>query len=208
MDYSQYYVVPAAERAAVAKLFEPHRIIDDGKFLIVVSDDHKLAGKLNVALDFHNDEWSAWGFTLYAKGKQIAHGLFGENDESGVSLEDNCLEGDLDVAAKLLGADAAKLRKMIEVAVPDVEKFIKAVGFGRYSITPFELDSDHPTEKKALFDPEHFAMEDGVARKRAAKKPAKKKPAKKKPAKKKPAKKKPAKKKPAKKKPAKKARRR
>src|SRR5688500_5130975 len=89
MDYSMYYVVPTAHRASVTKLFEEHRVIDDGKFLIVISDDEKALMKLDVVLDFHNDEWSAWGFTLLAKGKQIAHGLFGENAESGVSYEDN-----------------------------------------------------------------------------------------------------------------------
>ncbi len=178
MDYSEYYVVPKAGRAAVKKLFESHRIIDDGKFLVVISDDEKRAAKLDVALQFHNDEWSAWGFTLYAKGKTIANGLFGENEESGVSLDDNCLDGDLDLAAKLLGVDAKKLRKVVEASDPDVEKFIKVVGFGRYSITPYELDSDQPKEKKALFDPEHFVMENGVAKKRTAKpKPKKNKKA-------------------------------
>jgi hypothetical protein len=176
MDYSEYFVVPAADRRAVGKLFEPHRIIDDGKFVIVVSNDGKLAGKLNIALEFHNDEWSAWGFTLYAAGKRVAHGLFGENDESGVSLEDNCLEGDIDRAAKLLAVDKTKLRKVLEAGDPDVEKFMKVVGFGRYSITPYELDSASPTQKKALFDPEHFTIEDGVPKKRVPKKPVAKKP--------------------------------
>jgi len=45
---------------------------------------------------------------------------------------------------------------------------MKVVGFGRYSITPYELDSDQPKEKKALFDPEHFMIEDGIAKKRPA----------------------------------------
>ena len=84
MDYSQYYVVPVAQRAAVKKLFEPHRIIDEKKFVIVVTDDDKRAKKLDVALAFNNDEWPAWGFTLYAKGKEVATDLFGENSESGV----------------------------------------------------------------------------------------------------------------------------
>ena len=176
MDYSEYYVVPVAQRAAVAKLFEKHRIIEEDKFVIVISDDAKRAAKLDVALAFNNDEWSAWGFTLYRKGKPVANGVFGENAESGVSLEDNCLEGDLDEAAKLLDVDAKKLRKVVEAAEPDVEKFVKVVGFGRYSITPYELDSEHPKEKKAVFDPEHFMMEDGVAKKREPKKPTKKKP--------------------------------
>ena len=183
MDYSQYYVVPIAHKAAVATLFEAHRLIAEKKFVIVITDDDKKAKKLDVALAFNNDEWSAWGFTLFAKGKQIATGLFGENAESGVSLEDNCLEGDLDAAAKLLGADAKKLRAVVEAEEPDVEKFMKVVGFGRYSITPYELDSETPKEKKALFDPEHFMMEDGVAKKRPAaskKNAGKKKPAKKK----------------------------
>ena len=170
MDYSQYYVVPVAHRAAVAKLFEKHRIIEEKKFLIVISDDDKRAAKIDVALAFNNDEWSAWGFTLYKKGKTVANGLFGENCESGVSLEDNCLEGDLDEAAKLLGVDVKKLRKVLEDEDPDVEKFMKVVGFGRYSITPYELDSETPKMKKALFDPEHFYVdEDGVARKREPK---------------------------------------
>jgi hypothetical protein len=182
MDYSQYYVVPVAHRAAVKKLFEPHRLIDEKKFVIVISDDDKRAKKLAVALAFNNDEWSAWGFTLFAQGKEIATGLFGENEESGVSLEDNCLEGDLDKAAKLLGVDPKKFRKVVEAADPDVEKFMKVVGFGRYSITPYELDSETPKEKKALFDPEHFYIdEDGVAKKRPApKQKAKAKPKKKK----------------------------
>jgi hypothetical protein len=50
------------------------------------------------------------------------------------------------------------------------------VGFGRYSITPYELDSASPTQKKALFDPEHFTIEDGVPKKRVPKKPVAKKP--------------------------------
>jgi len=179
VDYSQYYVVPVAHRKAAAKLFEEHRLIDEKKFVIVITDDDKKAAKLDVAMAFNNDEWSAWGFTLYAKGKRIATGLFGENAESGVSLEDNCLEGDLDAAAKLLNVDAKKLRKVVEADDPDVEKFMKVVGFGRYSITPYELDSETPKEKKALFDPEHFYIdEDGVAKKREPKK-TKKKPAKK-----------------------------
>ena len=182
MDYSQYYVVPVAHRAAVAKLFEKHRIIEEKKFLIVISDDDKKAAKLDVALAFNNDEWSAWGFTLFVKGKTIANGLFGENEESGVSLDDNCLEGDLDEAARLLKVDAKKLRNVVEAEGPDVEKFMEVVGFGRYSITPYELDSETPKEKKALFDPEHFMMEDGVAKKRPQpKKSKKKKPAKAKP---------------------------
>jgi hypothetical protein len=177
MDYSEYYVVPIAHRNAVAKIFEKHRLIDEDKFVIVISDKHKLFTKLPVALAFNNDEWSAWGFTLYVKGKPVAKGLFGENDESGVSLEDNCLEGDLDQAAKLLGVDPKKFRKTVEAAEPDVEKFLKVVGFGRYSVTPYELDHSPPKEKLALFDPEHFYVdEDGVAQKREPKKkPTKKK---------------------------------
>ncbi len=170
MDFSQYYVVPIAHRAAVAKLFEAHRIIEEDKFVIVIiSDDDKRVAKLDVALAFNNDEWSAWGFTLFVKGKPVANGLFGENDETGVSIEDNCLEGDLDEAAKLLGVDAKKLRKVVESEDADVEKFMKVVGFGRYSITAYELDSAQPKEKKTLFDPEHFVMEDGVAKKRETK---------------------------------------
>ncbi len=175
MDYSEYYVVPVAQRARVEKLFESHRIIDDGKFLIVITDDRKRTAKLDVALAFNNDEWSAWGFTLYAKGEPIANGLFGENAESGMSLEDNCLEGDLDRTAKLLSVDVKKLRKVVEASEPDVERFMKVVGFGRYSITPYELDSKQPKEKKALFDPEHFMMEGGVAKKRPPKTKKKKK---------------------------------
>jgi hypothetical protein len=120
---------------------------------------------------------------LLAKGKQVAQGIFGENAESGISLEDNCLEGDLDKAAALLGCDAKKLRAAVEADEPDVEKFIKVVGFGRYSITPYELDRETRSEKQALFDP-------------PAKKPKPKKPAAKKPAAKKPAAKKAPKKKP------------
>ncbi len=79
--------------------------------------------------------------------------MFGENDESGVSLEDNCLEGDLDRAAKLLGVDGKKLRVVVEAAKPDVEKFMKVVGFGRYSITPYEFDREFRSEKQRLFNP-------------------------------------------------------
>jgi hypothetical protein len=154
MDFSQYYVVPVAQLAAVTKLFEPHRIIEEEKFVIVISDDDKRLAKLDVALAFNNDEWAAWGFTLFVKGKPVANGLFGENDETGVSAEDNCLEGDLDEAAKLLDVDPTKLRKVVEAEEPDVEEFMKVVGFERYSITPFELDSAVPKPKKALFDPE------------------------------------------------------
>ncbi len=78
-----------------------------------------------------------------------------------MSLEGNCLEGDLAKAAKLLAADAGKLRKVFEADEPDVEKFMKVVGFDRYSITPYELDSATPKLKKALFDPEHFTIENG-----------------------------------------------
>jgi hypothetical protein len=64
MDYSESSVVPAGERAAVETLFEPRQIIDDGKFLVVVSDDDKRAKRLGVALAFNNDEWSAWGLCV------------------------------------------------------------------------------------------------------------------------------------------------
>jgi len=56
VDYSQYYVVPIAQRAAVAKLFEKHRIIEEKKFVIVISDDDKRASKLDLALAFNNDD--------------------------------------------------------------------------------------------------------------------------------------------------------
>jgi hypothetical protein len=153
MDYSQYFVVPIAHERAVQELFEERRLIHDGKFWIVISDDQKALKKLPVALDFHNDEWSAWGFTVYRAGVQVAHGLFGENAESGVSLEDNTLDGDLDAAATLLGVVPKKLRAVVEEDEPSVEKFMKAVGFGRYSITPYELDREPRGEKQEMFDP-------------------------------------------------------
>jgi hypothetical protein len=152
MDYSQYFVVPARDKARVIKLFDPMCIIDDGKFIIAVSEDQKLAKKLDLVLDFNNDEWSAWGFALFRKGKVVAEGLFGENLESGVSFEDNCLEGDLDKMAELLEVSAAKLKRIVESEDPDVDAFIKLVGFGRYSITPYDIErakKQHAKEKKA-----------------------------------------------------------
>jgi len=142
MDFSHYLVVPIAHRTQVKKLFDARRVTDEKKFSIVFSDDPKLIKQLDLALEFTNDEWSAWSFTLYAKGKQLAYGVFGENEETGISLEDNCLEGDLDEAARLLGASPKKLRKVLEEDEgSDVEAFVKAVGFGRYSMTAHEVDS-------------------------------------------------------------------
>ncbi len=103
-----------------------------------------------MVLEFRNDEWSAWSFMVCAKGKEIAQGIFGEKAESGISLEDNCLEGDLDAAASLLGCDVKKLKSVVNADDPDVEKFIKAVGFGRYSITPYELDRETRGEARAV----------------------------------------------------------
>src|SRR5664279_5678984 len=42
--------------------------------MIVVSEDLNRARKLDVVHEFNNDEWSAWGFTLYEKGKEVAQG--------------------------------------------------------------------------------------------------------------------------------------
>lgn len=177
MNYSDYYVVPAAERAALGKLFEPHTLIDDGKYVIVVSGDEKSAKKLGVAMHFHNDEWSAWGFTLYVKGKAILDGLFGENEESGVSPEDNFLDGDLNQAATVFGVDAAKLRKVVEADEPDVEKFIALVGFGLYPVTPQDLPSAPPKDeqnatsaKKKAVTPKKVAKKNTAPKKKAIQK--------------------------------------
>ena len=42
MDYSEYYVVPVAHRAAARKLFERHRLIEEKKFVIVISNDGEI----------------------------------------------------------------------------------------------------------------------------------------------------------------------
>ena len=159
MDFSHYLVVPIAHRSQVKKVFDPRRVTDEKKFSIVFSDDRKLIKQLEVALEFVNDEWSAWSFTLYAKGKEVAHGVFGENDETSITLDDNCLEGDLDLAAKLLGVTPKRFRAVLEDEAQDVEAFVKVVGFGRYSMTAHEVDS--------MLKKEDAAKKKGKAKKRA-----------------------------------------
>lgn len=155
MDFSDYYLVPVAHRATVAKLFDAKRVAEHDAFVAVITDDDKRIAKVPVAMHFHNDEWSAWGFTVLENGKAIAHGLFGENAETGVSLDDNVLEGDLDLAARLLGVERTRFHEAVETE--DVETFVNLLDVPLMSITPSllarELGAEAKTKAKAKAKP-------------------------------------------------------
>ena len=150
MNYARYVVVLAEHRALAEKLVGVARLFDDeeGRFTMLLTDDAKLIAKLPRALAFHNDEYAAWGFTLTERGKTIAHALFGENSESGVSLEDNALEGDLDAIAMMFGVDPKRLKKRLAGENPDVEKFADFLGFGLYPVTPYDVKDARAPKKE------------------------------------------------------------
>ena len=140
-EYSIYWLVRPAERAKLPKSIGKDRILPckGGKWSIVVTDA-SLQKKTDVAIDFCNSEWSSWRFAIHAKGKQLLSGLFGENDEAGVSAEDNFLKGDVAAAAKVLGVDAARLREVLEADEPDVQAFADLVGFDIKYTSPAEFE--------------------------------------------------------------------
>ncbi|CAN5275611.1 hypothetical protein BH09MYX1_BH09MYX1_02640 [soil metagenome] len=150
MDFAQYIVIPAKDRALAASLVEPMRMFGGakGRFAMVLTEDDEIIAKLPLALEFHNDEYSAWGFTLTRSGTTIVHALFGENEESGASLDDNTLEGDLDALAAMFGVDRKKLDEVLEGQLPDVEKFADFLGFGLYPMTPYDVDRVLEDRKK------------------------------------------------------------
>jgi hypothetical protein len=150
MEFGQYVVIPAKDLPLVAKLVEPKRIVADAKqpFALVLTDKEKIIAKLPLALQFNNDEWSAWGFTLTKLGKHVVSGVFGENAETGVDLEDNGIEGDVGAIATMFGVDKKKLDKLLAGEFPDVEKFAKLLGFAVLPITPYDIDSMLADKKK------------------------------------------------------------
>jgi hypothetical protein len=141
MEFGQYVIIPLKDLAVAKKLVERERILPDKKFVIILTDEDKIIKKLPLALQFNNDEWSAWGFTLTKLGKHVASGVFGENEETGVDLESNSLDGDIGALAKMFGADKKKLDKILAGDFPDIEKFAKLLGFPILPITPYDIET-------------------------------------------------------------------
>jgi hypothetical protein len=178
MEFAQYVVIPAKDRAIAAKLVEKERIFSGPKerFALVLTDKPKVIAKLPLALSFNNDEWAAWGFELTKLGKTVAAGLFGENAETGVDLEDNFLEGDIGALAAAFGVNRKKLDKLLAPDFPDVEKFANLLGFGVLPITPFDVDqilAERKTKTKTTTKPKTKTKRAAAPKKKPTKKPKK-----------------------------------
>lgn len=156
MEYSAYYVIPTKEVDKLSSLppismqvddeaLENIQLVElgpDKKWFIWVpeeEEDETIPQKVDVALYFENHEWASWQFRLYYQGKDIASGCFGENDESGVSLEDNYFNGDLKHVAEILQVDETNLKKILTAKEPNVEHFAELIGFEIIPVTPNDL---------------------------------------------------------------------
>ena len=148
MEYGDYYLVRPAEVGKLTKLPAKSRklvemmtkgIKKTDKWIELPIDEPKLPKLVDVAVHFNNYEWSAWDFDVFAKGKCILSGCFGENGEAGIDESMNELDGDVAKAASLLAVDPKKLAKILDDE--DMEKFAKLVGFEILPITPTDLEN-------------------------------------------------------------------
>ena len=142
MEYSKYFLIRPAEIDKIRTLDASRSLFeaDDG-WAYVVSEDEAVPKAVDIAVDFHNDEWACWGFSIFSGGKVIFTGLFGENGESGISFDDNELIGELSVAAVALGVDETSLREVTngwENQLPDIQAFADLLGFGVYQVSPYD----------------------------------------------------------------------
>jgi hypothetical protein len=147
VEYTDYFVAKesgAALRSKLKKLFKRGMIMDTDTAasftpFVVLGKTDKLPTKLPWLVRVFDAEGSAWGFTLWIDGKQIAKATYGDNAEWGISKKDNKLVGDASVAAKAFGTTTAKLEKTLNAK--GVEKFCKLVGFQhQYMLYPHERE--------------------------------------------------------------------
>jgi len=147
VEYTDYFVAKESGeklRPKLKKLFKRGMIMDtdaDSGFtpFVVIGKTDKLSTKLPWLIRVFDAEGSAWGFTLWIDGKQVAKATYGENSEWGISKKDNKFTGDVAAAAKALGATAAKLEKTLNAK--GVDKFCKLVGFQhQYMLYPHERE--------------------------------------------------------------------
>lgn len=113
---SDYFVVPLKDRKSIG-VGEVYMVVDRKRFVIVARAHGDWVNKLPAVLRFTADKKS-WGFTAYAKGKQIA------------ARSGKTASGDLSAFAKLFGVDAKKLE-----AATDVDAFLDAMDLSRYAFT-------------------------------------------------------------------------
>jgi hypothetical protein len=144
MEFGDYYLVRASELSKLrglkgAQMFASTKPNKNERWIPVPLDSAKIPKLVDVALHFRDDEGGAYELEVYAKGKRIAYGLWGENEETGVSLEDNECTGDWNKVATLLDVDAKKLKKLLESDFPDMAKVAKLVGFPIIPITPSDF---------------------------------------------------------------------
>lgn len=145
MEYTDYYVAKG-NAAATKEIIEKevnYAIIDDmqNDFIpfIVWDSNEDFENKWDWLLKVFDAEGSAWGFTLFKKGKEIFSATYGENMEWGIDLTDNGFEGDLSKASEEFGVKLNKLEKCLNDK--GVEKFCKLVGFEhRYMFYPHERE--------------------------------------------------------------------
>ena len=120
---SDYFVVPLKDRPKIG-VGEVYTVVDRKRFVIVAREHGDWLKKLPAALRFTADAKS-WGFTAYAKGKEIA------------ARKGKKVTGDVAAVAKLFGIDAAKL----ETAVAgDVDAFLDTLDVSRYAFTVKSYD--------------------------------------------------------------------
>jgi hypothetical protein len=149
MEFGDYYLIRGSDISKLrglkgagvkgAQLFAKNAKKE--KWIPVPVDNAKIPKLVDVALHLRDDEGSAWELEVYAKGKRIAYCLYGQNAETGVSLEDNECTGDWDKVAKLLGVDAKKLKAILKPKFPDLDKVAKLVGFPVIPITSTDMES-------------------------------------------------------------------
>ena len=147
MEYTDYFVAKesgTALRPKLKKSFKRGMIMDTDASagftpFVVLGKTDKLPTKLPWLIRVFDAEGSAWGFTLWIDGKEIAKATYCDNAEWGISKKDNKFVGDTAAAAKALGTTAAKLEKTLNAK--GVEKFCQLVGFQhQYMLYPHERE--------------------------------------------------------------------
>lgn len=147
MEYTEYYITKdtAVSVQEQLKKVATSALIDDYEkgsafvpFVLYSERSNFLEG-WNWLLKIFDAEGSAWGFTLYASGKQLMNAVYGENAEWGIDLSDNVQEGDLEEAAKVLKVEKDKLETCLNA--DGVEDFCQSIGFShKYMFYPHDSD--------------------------------------------------------------------
>lgn len=158
MEYSEYYLIKPTEIDKIEKLVDKNTFDKEAekKWTIVVSKNSKIKKSVDIALYFRNHAYTAWEFELFEKGKSIASGRFGDNDEAGIHYEQNFLKGDVKHMASLLGVDAKALEKNLKDEYPDVEVFAELVDFEIAPVTPYDLEKEKEQEEEEEWNNDYF----------------------------------------------------